>query len=134
VRGPGQRTFTLSGSDVHLPEGVTFLRAVPSQLRIVFGRRMTKEVGVEIQIGAPPPAGYRVVRQTVIPDKIGITGPEQRLAAINSARTDAIDLSAATSPTEIRTSISLADPLVSLEASPVVTVRFDIEKSGQDHN
>jgi YbbR domain-containing protein len=134
VRGPGQRTFTLSGSDVHLPEGVTFLRAVPSQLRLAFGRRMSKEVSVEIQIGAPPPPGYLVVRQTVTPDRIGITGPEQRLAAISSARTDAIDLSGATTPTEIRTSISLADSLVSLEASPVVTVRFDIEKSGQAHN
>jgi YbbR domain-containing protein len=134
ARGPGQRTVTLSGSDLHLPERVTFLRAVPSQLRLTLARRVSKLVGVEILIGAPPPPGYRVARQTVTPDKIAIMGPEQRVAAITGAQTDAIDLSAATTSTEIHTNIFVTDSQVSLEASPIVRVRFDIEKIGQVHN
>ena len=34
VTGPGERTFTLSGADLRLPEGVSFLRAAPPQLRV----------------------------------------------------------------------------------------------------
>ena len=130
VSGPGQRTFTLSGSDLHLPPGVAFLRAVPSQIRLGFARRVSKEVGVAIQIGAPPPPGYRVVAQQVTPDKIAITGPEQRVAAITSAQTDAIDLSRTTTTTEIKANVFVADSQVSLEDSPTVTVRVEIERSG----
>ncbi|HLW76066.1 MAG TPA: CdaR family protein [Bryobacteraceae bacterium] len=34
VQAPGQKTFSISSADLHLPQGVTFLRAVPSQLRV----------------------------------------------------------------------------------------------------
>jgi len=134
VSGPGQRTFTVSGSDLHLPPGVTFLRAMPSQLRLGFARRVTKEVGVAIQISAPPPAGFRIVEQEVTPDRIAIVGPEPRVAAISSAQTDAIDLSKTTTTTEIKASVFVADSLVSLEDSPIVTVRIQIEKTGQGQN
>ena len=45
-----------------LPQGVTFLRSVPSQLRVRFARLMSREVPVNPRIYAPPPAGYRVVQ------------------------------------------------------------------------
>src|SRR6185295_2829269 len=36
VTAPGERTFTLSSSNLNLPSGVAFLRATPSQLRLNF--------------------------------------------------------------------------------------------------
>ncbi len=30
----GQKTFSISSADLHLPQGVTFLRAVPAQLHV----------------------------------------------------------------------------------------------------
>lgn len=131
VNGPGQRTFTLSASDLHLPPGVTFLRAVPSQVRLNFPRRVSKDVPVEIQIRAQPAAEYRVVSQEVVPRTVRIVGPEGRVNAIAGAQTDSIDLSTATAATEIRVNAFVADPQVWMETPSLVTVRVGIEKNRQ---
>jgi hypothetical protein len=129
VKGPGEKTFTLSDTDFHLPQGVTFLRSVPSQLRVRFARLVSREVPVNIRIEAPPPAGYRIVREEAQPDTLRIAGPEARVKAVRSAETDAIDLSGITSNREIKVNAYVSDPQVRLEVSPVVTVKLTIEKN-----
>ncbi len=131
VKGPGERTFTLSDGNFFLPQGVTFLRSVPSQLRVRFARLMSREVPVNVRIYAPPPAGYRVVRQEAMPEKLRIAGPEGRVTSVTSAETDAIDLSGITANTEIKANAFLSDPQVRFEVSPMVIVRVTIEKIGQ---
>ena len=128
VKGPGERTFTLSDADIHLPQGVTFLRSVPSQLRVRFAKMLSREVPVSIRVYAPPPAGYRVVSQQAVPDKLRIAGPEARVSEVASAETDAIDLSGITASSEIKASAFIADPQVRFEGSPVVTVKVIVEK------
>ncbi len=130
VKGPGERTFTLSDTDFHLPQGVTFLRSVPSQLRVRFARMVSREVPVSIRISAPPPAGYRVVRQEAVPGKLRIAGPENRVAPVQAAETDAIDLSGITANTEVKSSAFISDPQVRFEVAPAVTVKLTIEKTG----
>jgi len=130
VTGPGERTFTLSTADLHLPEGVTFLRAVPSQLRLRFARMLTREVPVEIRIASPPPAGYRVVHLEAVPDKLRIAGPVAPVTAVQKAETDAIDLNGVTGSTEMRVNTFVADPQVRLDSPSMVTVKLTIEKTG----
>jgi YbbR-like protein len=130
VKGPGERTFTLSDGDFHLPQGVTFGRSMPSQLRVRFAKLVSREVPVNIRIYAPPPAGYRVVRQQTVPDKLRIAGPEGRVAGVSSAETDAIDLSGITESKDIKSNAFLSDPQVRFEVSPAVTVKLTIEKTG----
>jgi hypothetical protein len=129
VGGPGERTFTLSGASLNLPPGVTFLRAIPSQLRLVFVRNLVKDVPVQVRVSAPPPPGYQVTRQEVSPATLRIAGPEARVKQVESAQTDAIDLAAATGDTAIKVNVFLADPRVRFDSSSVVTVRFVISKS-----
>lgn len=129
VREPGERTFTLSDTDFHLPQGVTFLRSVPSQLRIRLARMMTRDVPVNIRIYAPPAAGYRIVRQEAVPGALRIVGPEGSVTSITGAETDAIDLSGVTGNREIKVNAFLADPQVRFENSSVVTVKFTVEKN-----
>lgn len=129
VTGPGERTFTLSDRDFHLPQGVTFLHAVPSQLRLRFARLAGKEIPIQIRISAPPPPGFRLVRQQVTPARLRIAGPESRIALTDTAHTDPIDLSGATHTMDIRVNTFVDDPQVWLESSPIVTVKVTVEKS-----
>lgn len=129
VSGPGERTFTLSAGDLELPDAVSFVRAVPSQLRMRFARRQTKEVPVKIRLSAPPPRGYRVIREEVTPAKLRVAGPDPRVALIDSAQTDALDLSGLTRTSEMRVNTFVEDPQVWLESSPIVTVRVTIQKT-----
>jgi len=128
VKGPGERTFTLSDADFHLPQGVTFLRSVPSQLRVRFAQLVSREVPVMIRIYAPPPKGYRIVSQEVVPQTLRIAGPEARVAEVADAETDAIDLSGVTGRAEIKASAFVSDPQVRFEVSPVVMVKVVVEK------
>jgi hypothetical protein len=129
VKGPGERTFTLSDSDFHLPQGVTFMRSVPSQLRVRFARLMSREVPVNIRIYAPLPAGFRMVQQKAVPETLRIAGPEGRVSSVTSAETDAIDLSGTTANREIKVNAFISDPQVRFEASPVVTIKLTVEKN-----
>jgi YbbR domain-containing protein len=130
VGGPGERTFSLSDGDLHLPQGVMFLRAVPSQLRLQFAQLETKEVPVQIRITQPPPRGYRVVRQEVVPDHLRIAGPEPRVQQAVSAETDAIDLTAVTQTSEFQVNSFVAYHQGRFESSSIVTVKVIIEKTG----
>ena len=129
VKGPGERTFTLSDADFHLPQGVAFLRSVPSQLRVRFAKLVSREVPVNIRIDAPPAAGYRILHQESVPATLRIAGPEGPVNSIASAETDAIQLSGVTASREIKVNAFVADPQVHFETSPVVTVRLTIEKN-----
>jgi hypothetical protein len=131
VKGPGERTFTLSDADFHLPQGVTFLRSVPSQLRVRFARLVSREVPVSIRISAPPPVGYRVAREESSPEVLRIAGPEGRVKAVTNAETDAIDLSGITTNQELKVTAFISDPQIRFEVSPIVTVKLTIEKYQQ---
>lgn len=128
VKGPGERTFTLADADFHLPQGVTFLRSVPSQLRVRFSRLVSREVPVAIRVSAPLPSGYRIVHQETVPETLRIAGPEGRVQTVNSAETDAINLSGITANTELKANAYITDPQVRFEVSPLVTVKLVIEK------
>jgi len=131
VSGPGERTFTLSDADLHLPDEVTFLRSIPSQVRLRFSRLKQKDVPVQIRFGSEIGAGYRVKAQDVTPAVIHIAGPENRIDAITNAQTDALDLRSMTQSGNVRVNTFVADPLVWLESSPLVTVHLEIEKTGK---
>jgi YbbR domain-containing protein len=130
ISGSGERTFTLSDDDFHLPQGVTFLRAIPSQLRLQFAHLEKKDVPVDVRFAQPPPSGYRVTGQTVTPNALRIAGPEQRVQRTASAQTDAIDLSSVTQSSEFHVNTFIPDPQVRLETSSMVTVKVTIERIG----
>ena len=64
------RTFTISESNLNLPPGVTFLPAVPSQLRPHLARLTQKAVPVDVPLSASLPAGSRLTRHSVSPDHL----------------------------------------------------------------
>jgi hypothetical protein len=131
VAGPGEQTFTLSSKEFSLPQGVAFLRAVPSQLHLRFDRTMTRDVPVTIRLKGTPPAGYRIAGQQIMPGRLSISGPEARVSLITGAETDLIDVSGMIQTTEAKVNAFVSDTRVQFESPPVVTVRLTIERTGQ---
>ncbi len=131
---PGERTFTLDQSTVHLPAGIVLTRAVPSQIRLRFENRLHRRVPVEPRFEGLPPRGYRVARMETSPPALTIAGPESRVQLVSAVPTDAIDLSGTVSSGEFRVSAYVSDSQVRFEGSPAVVVRVILEKipSGQD--
>jgi hypothetical protein len=128
MRSAGERTFTVSESSLNLPRGVTFLRAVPSQLRLRFDRILSKEVPVQVRVATPQPAGYTLIDQQIKPETLKVIGPEARVGKIVAALTDPIDLSGVLSTAEFHVHAYVSDPLVRFDGPSIVTLRVHVEK------
>lgn len=133
VVSPGDQTFTLSAADFTLPQGVRFVRAVPSQVRLRFDRMLTKTVPVELQLNGQPPPGYVITAQSIDPQVLSISGPETSLRAILATKTDPVDVTSMTQTTDLKVNAFVAEPRAQFESEPVVTVRLTIEKSEKPH-
>jgi hypothetical protein len=133
VVSPGDQTFTLSAADFSLPQGVRFVRAVPSQLQLRFDRMLTKTVPVELQLRGKSPAGYVITAKSTEPQALSISGPETSLRSIVSTRTDPVDISSLIQTTDLKVNAFVAEPRAQFESEPVVTVRLTIEKSEKPH-
>ena len=121
----GERTYTITDSNVSLPSGVTFYRAIPSQVTLSFGRLITRDVSIEPTF-VKIPDRYQIQEQSVQPDKIRIRGPEERVANVQSVRTDPIDLSGVVSEKEFRTHVNVGDPQVRIEMPNEITVKVTL--------
>jgi YbbR domain-containing protein len=130
VDGPGDRTFTISTESLNLPRGISFLRAVPSQLRLRFDHILSKEVPVQVRVGTALQEGYKIVRENVDPPRLRIIGPEKRVRPIEVAQTDPVDLSGVISKAEIRVNAYVTDPQVRFQNAPLVAVRIEVQKIG----
>jgi YbbR domain-containing protein len=126
-----ERTFTIAESNLNLPPGVEFLRAVPSQLRLRLARMAAKEVPVEIQLSGSLPSGFRIREQSVSPDRLRVAGPEARISTVSQVQTDPIELRYLSRSGEHRVDAFVDDPQVHFESSPAVTVKLTIERIGK---
>jgi hypothetical protein len=130
IDAAGERTFTISNDNLNLPRGVTFLRAMPSQLRLRIARMAAKDVPVEVRVTGEVAPGYRLVSSTAAPATLRIAGSDGRVAAISRVETDAIDVGGLTQSAERRVNAFISDPQVRFESTPIVTVKLAIERTG----
>jgi YbbR domain-containing protein len=133
VATSGALTFTLSAEQFNLPQGVRFVRSVPSQVRLHFDWISSKTVPVELQLKGHLPDGYVIANQTIQPQTLNISGPESNVSAIQTAETDPVDLSGLTQTTEIKVSAFVSEAQAQFVSDPVVTVRLTIQKSENTH-
>jgi YbbR domain-containing protein len=128
VTKSGERTFTIDRSNIGLPFGVTFIRAVPSQLKLQFDKQLTKLVPVRIRYEGSVPAGWRVSHEAVTPDSLRIIGPANKVDQIEFAETDPVDLEWKPGEKTSRVHVFAGDPQVRFESSPMVTVKASVER------
>jgi YbbR domain-containing protein len=131
VDSPGEHTFTIADSNLTLPRAVTFLRAVPSQLRLRIALMAEKDVAVQVRTEGHVTDGYRLVSVTPEPATLRIAGSERRINALSSVETDAVQLDGLTASVERRVNAYVADPEVRFESSPIVSVQLTIERIGK---
>ena len=110
VRAPGERTFNIDSSTIRLPKGVQLIRAVPAQLRYVFERRETRSVPVIVEWSGNPRG--QVVRVRTDPATLEVTGPQSKVALVQSVSTDPVNYKDVQSGQPVMTSPFIAEPQV----------------------
>jgi YbbR domain-containing protein len=124
----GERTFSVNDAAVRLPRGVRLVRAIPSEVRFEFDRRLERSVPVRVRVTHEGQNGYVVASETAQPDQLMIVGPASRVARITAAATDAVDVSQVVGTSVFQVNAFAEDPYVRIESSPRVEVTITMKK------
>ncbi len=121
---PGERTFDLTATQVHVPFGVEVMQVIPAHIRLTFDRRSSRMVAVHPRVTGSFPTGFGIVNIKAEPGEIAVIGPERRVAGLDAALTDPIDATGVVGSATFTANAYVPDPLVrELRPTPIrVTV------------
>jgi len=125
---PGERTYDLGPSRIHVPDFVEVTQVVPSQIRINFDLRATKQVEVRPRVIGSFAAGYRIAEVIPLPQSLTIVGPARHVNGVEAAITDPVDASGVVGRATFITHAYVADPLVRLADPNPIRVTVVTEK------
>jgi YbbR domain-containing protein len=130
VQSAGERTFTLSSSELNLPRGIDLMRTVPAQLRFKFENRVTRLLPVEVPLSGALPGGYSVQQKNIEPAELEVVGPESHVRAAQRLVSDPFDLTVAgeNGNTEQILSVYAPDPELRFPGNPRVTVKILVHR------
>jgi YbbR domain-containing protein len=125
---PGERTFDLTTQEIHEPSELEVVQVVPSQLHLTFDTRLTRQVPVQPRIVGTFASGYGIEQVVVEPASITISGPKKHVEAVESAITDAVDVSGAITRVTFTRHAYVTDPLVQVASADPVHVTVIMQK------
>jgi YbbR domain-containing protein len=131
---PGERTFDLTAEQVRHPRELEVVQVIPSQFHLTFDTRLVRQVPVRPRVFGTFASGYRIGRIDAEPATITISGPRQRVEAVEAAITDPVDASGTMDHATFVRHAYVSDPLVQVtNPNPVrVTVIMEKTPAGSD--
>jgi YbbR domain-containing protein len=128
IYSSGEHTFNVQDLRMHLPLNVQFVRAVPSQLKLMLENRIRREVAVQPRFVGGFQPGYSLGSFTVDPPRLVIVGPESRMALVDQVTTDPIDLSGEIGSKRFQATAYVPDPYLRFEGPSSVTIEVNIRR------
>lgn len=125
---PGERTFDLTVHQVHQPHDLQVLQVIPSQVRLAFDFRVTRQVPVQPRVVGTFAEGYQIGQIVVEPSAVLIVGPEKRVQAVESATTDPVDVTGVMNRIVLLRHAYVADPLVQVTNLDPVRITIMMQK------
>ena len=122
----GERTYSLSESNLTVPFGVAVSKITPNKIRLRFEQTARKIVKIRPRILGKPAEGHTIVAVACQPDQAELEGPASRLSPLESVSTDSLDISGRASTFSARLHLYIEDPLVRLAADQETRVEVTI--------
>ena len=129
---PGERTFDLTGRQVHVPQDLEVVQIIPGQFHLSFDNRETRTVEIRPRVTGTFASGMRVAQVIADPPTIMITGPQRRVDAVEAAVTDPVDVSGALTRASFVTQAYVPDPLIQVVHPTPIRVTVIMERSGDE--
>ncbi len=126
----GERTFDLTSQQVRHPRDIEVKQVVPSQLRLAFDTRSTREVEIRPRVTGNFATGEQIVKVDTDPSRITITGPRHHVEKIDTATTDPIDATGTLGSAVFTTNVYVSDPLVQVGPATSIRVTVVVQKVG----
>lgn len=129
---PGERTFDLTGRQIHVPQDVKVVQIIPGQFHLSFDNRATRVVEVRPRVTGTFASGMRVARVIADPANIPIIGPRRRVDAVEAAITDPVDVSGVMTRASFVTQAYVPDPLIQVVHPTPIRVTVIMEVAGDE--
>jgi diadenylate cyclase len=126
---PGERTFDLTAQQVRQPRELEVVQVVPGQLHLAFDTRLRREVEVRPRVIGEFAPGLHIASVVAAPPKITISGPRQRVEAVDAATTDPVDATGTISSASFATHAYVSDPLIQVVHPEPVRVIVTMQKT-----
>jgi len=122
----GERTYSLSESNLSVPFGVAVTKITPNKIRLRFEKTERKIVRIQPRILGKPAGDHTVTSVVCEPDRAELEGPASHLAPVEWISTDSLDVSGKSSTISARLHLYVEDPLVRLTADQETRVEITI--------
>ena len=129
---PGERTFDLTGRQVHVPQDLEVVQIIPGQFHLSFDNRETRLVEVRPRVTGNFATGMRVAQSVADPPNVLITGPHRRVEAVEAAITDPVDVSGVMTRATFVTQAYVPDPLIQVVHPTPIRVTVIMEAAGDE--
>jgi YbbR domain-containing protein len=129
---PGERTFDLTGRQVHVPQDLEVVQIIPGQFQLSFDNRASRSVEVRPRVTGTFAGGMRVAQVIADPPNVMITGPRRRVEAVEAATTDPVDVSGAMTRASFVTQAYVPDPLIQVVHPTPIRVTVIMEAAGDE--
>jgi YbbR domain-containing protein len=128
---PGERTFDLTGRQIHVPQDVKVVQIIPGQFHLSFDNRATRVVEVRPRVTGTFASGLRVAQVIADPPNIPIIGPRGHVEKVEAATTDVIDASGVMTRASFVTQAYVPDPLIQVVHPTPINVTVIMEGAGK---
>jgi YbbR domain-containing protein len=129
---PGERTFDLTGRQIHVPQDLKVVQIIPGQFHLSFDNRATRVIEVRPRVTGTFAGGMRVAQVIADPANIEIIGPRRRLDAVEAAITDPVDVSGVMTRASFVTQAYVPDPLIQVVHPNPIRVTVIMEVAGDE--
>lgn len=109
---PPERTYDLNPARIVVPRDVEVVQVVPSQFRVEFDARLSKQVEVHPRVLGTFATGYGIETVASDPKYMTIIGPAKHVSTVDSVSTDPVDASGVVGHDTFRTHAYINDPMV----------------------
>lgn len=128
---PGEHTYSLGNSNVHVPEGVHVKQIEPAQVKLGLDMRETKEIEVRPRVVGRLASGFTITNVVADPPQIRVAGPAKRVDLVDAAVTDPVDATGLLRQRTFTTNAYVSDPLVQVVNPEPVRVTVFVGKSSR---
>jgi YbbR domain-containing protein len=122
----GEKTYSISPSNIRTPFGVSVAKITPDKVRLRFEPTEHKTVPIHPRVIGKVAEGHKVSTVRCEPASTQIDGPEGHLSPIRTISTDSIDVSGRSESFAKRVNLFVDDPLVRFSRVQQTTVEVQI--------
>lgn len=119
--------FHFDESLVKAPPGVRVTAITPSDARLEFQPKISREVSVQPILEGEPAEGYRVAKVTAVPSTIRIEGAQNALEGLRRVRTRPLRLAGTNAPVRGEVTLENLPRYTSVEGNATIVVEADIK-------